>query len=345
MATNIMKIDININKRFLRGRFGHRPWWRGFLFDRPKAPNLYFFMLNFRDILLLISVFGSMGLALVWPGLGAPLAPLLTYLLIGLLFLSFLQLNPQEVWSSWKNHSLILLLMGVVKLAVLPLVLYFPFYWFWPEYAVPVLLLSGISTGVVAPFISGLVGAQTALVLGLVVLTSLAAPFSLPVLVKLLAGEELRLSFGAMFRVLALIIFLPAFLALVMKKISPVLTSQIGRFRYPLSLIFFVLINLAVFSRYQDFFRARPQELLNAALIAYLLAIVFHGVGWVLSWGQEVGLRLAQAVSLAYVNNILVVVFSAQFFGPLSPTLAAMYLLPFFTLIVPLRLLGERSKQ
>ncbi|MBI5585891.1 MAG: bile acid:sodium symporter [Deltaproteobacteria bacterium] len=302
-------------------------------------------MLNFKDILLLVAVFGSLGLALAWPDLGAPLAPLLIYFLISLLFLSFLQLNPQEIWSSWKNHGLILLLMGIIKLVALPLVLYFPFYWFWPEYALPVLLLSGISTGVVAPFISGLVGAQTPLVLGLVVLTSLVVPFSLPVLVKLLAGEELRLSFAAMFRVLALIIFLPAFLALIMKKISPGLTRRIGRIRYPLSLIFFALINQAVFSRYQDFFRARPQELLNAALIAYLLSIVFHGVGWGLSWGQEVGVRLAQAVSLAYVNNILVVVFSAQFFGPLSPTLAAMYLLPFFTLIVPLRLLGERSSE
>jgi bile acid:Na+ symporter, BASS family len=302
-------------------------------------------MLQFKDILLLVTVFGSLGLALAWPDLGAPLAPLLTGFLISLLFLSFLQLDPQTVWASWKDHGQILLLMGFIKLAVLPLVLYFPFYWFWPEYALPVLLLAGISTGVVAPFISGLVGAQTSLVLGLVVLTSLAAPFSLPLLVKLLAGEKLRLSFMVMFRVLALIIFLPAFLALVAKKTIPVFTDRISRVRYPLSLVFFALINLAVFSRYQAFFQARPRELLNAILIAYLLSIIFHGVGWGLSWGQEVSLRLAQAVSLAYVNNILVVVFSARFFGPLSPTLAAMYLLPFFTLIVPLRLLGERSRK
>ena len=302
-------------------------------------------MLNFKDILLLVAVFGSLGLALAWPGLGTPLAPLLTYFLIGLLFLSFLQLDPREVWSSWKEHGLILLLLGAIKLLALPMVLYFPFHWFWPEYALPVLLLSGISTGVVAPFISGLVGAQTPLVLGLVVLTSLVAPFSLPLLVKVLAGEELRLSFMAMFRVLALIIFLPAFLALAVKKISPGFTSLISRIRYPLSLIFFILINLAVFSRHQAFFQDRPLELLNATLIAYLLSIVFHGVGWGLFRGQEVGVRLAQAVSLAYVNNILVVVFSARFFGPLSPTLAAMYLLPFFTLIVPLRLLGERSRK
>ena len=254
-------------------------------------------------------------------------------------------MNPGEVWSSWQKNRLIILLLAVIKLGGLPVALYFPFRWLWPEYALPVLLLSGISTGVVAPFISGLVRAQTPLVLGLVVLTSLAVPFSLPFLVRQLAGAELALSFRAMFQVLAWIIFLPALSAFLLKKIGPGFTGRINRVRYPLSLTFFALINLGVFSKYQSFFRERPQELFNAAVIAFLLAFVFLGVGWGLWWGREVEVRLAQAVSLTFINNILVVVFSAQFFGPLAATLAAMYLLPFFTLIVPLRLLGERSRK
>lgn len=301
-------------------------------------------MLALKDFLLLITVFGSMGLGLLFPGWGSPLAPWLTVLLMGVLFLSFSQLNPEAVWHSWKRNRAAILVLVTVKLVGLPLALYFPFRWLWPEYALPVLLLSGISTGVVAPFISGLVGAQTSLVLGLVVLTSLAVPLSLPFLVRQLSGEQLALSFQSMFQMLALIIFLPALAAFLAQKITTGLLERINRMRYPLSLIFFALINLGVFSKYQAFFRERPQEIVYSALIAYLLAVVFLGIGWGLSWGREVDVRLAQAVSLAYMNNILVVVFSSQFFGPLAPTLAAMYLFPFFTLIVPLRLLGERAK-
>jgi BASS family bile acid:Na+ symporter len=44
---------------------------------------------------------------------------------------------------------------------------------------------------------------------------------------------------------------------------------------------------------------------------------------------------------MAIMNNVLVIVFSAQFFGALSPTLAAMYMLPFFTMIVPVKLLAQ----
>jgi BASS family bile acid:Na+ symporter len=37
------------------------------------------------------------------------------------------------------------------------------------------------------------------------------------------------------------------------------------------------------------------------------------------------------------MNNVLVIVFAARFFSPIEPTLAAMYMIPFFGLILPLR--------
>jgi bile acid:Na+ symporter, BASS family len=302
-------------------------------------------MLGLKDVLLLITIFGSMGLGLYWPGLGRPLVPWLTWFLVFLLFLSFLQLKLDDVWTSWKKHGLRLLSLGVIKLLALPIGLYFLFHRLWPEYALPVLLLSGVSTGVTAPFISGLVGAQTTLVLGMVVLTSLLLPFSLPLLVGFLSGEELRISFGAMFQVLALVIFIPALLVVVLRRVCPRLLEKLSGVRYPVSLCCFAVINLAVFSRYQGFFWARPLEILNTTLVAYVLSLIFHGVGWVIFRGQQVEVRLAQTVSLAYVNNILVVVFAARFFGPLATTLSVMYLLPFFTFIVPLRLLGGSTRR
>ncbi len=301
-------------------------------------------MFGLKDLILLITIFGSMGLGLSWPALGRPLTSGLTYFLIFLLFLSFLQLKMDEVWTSWKKHGFHLFILGIIKLLALPIVLYFLFDWLWPEYALPVLLLSGVSTGVTAPFISGLVGAQTTLVLGLVVLTSLFLPFSLPLLVRFLSGAEMQISFGAMFQVLALVIFFPALLATVLRRICPRFLERLTAVRYPLSLFCFACINLAIFSRYQGFFWERPLEILNATLVAYLLALIFHGVGWVVFRSQPTEVRLAQTVSLAYVNNILVVVFSARFFGPLAATLSVMYLLPFFTLIVPLRLLGGSTQ-
>jgi BASS family bile acid:Na+ symporter len=38
------------------------------------------------------------------------------------------------------------------------------------------------------------------------------------------------------------------------------------------------------------------------------------------------------------MNNVLVMVFGAAFFTPLEPTVAAVYTIPFYGLIIPLRL-------
>ena len=47
--------------------------------------------------------------------------------------------------------------------------------------------------------------------------------------------------------------------------------------------------------------------------------------------------QLAGAVMLGNMNNVLVIVFSSEFFGPIEPIVAAMYIIPFFGLVMPLR--------
>jgi BASS family bile acid:Na+ symporter len=44
------------------------------------------------------------------------------------------------------------------------------------------------------------------------------------------------------------------------------------------------------------------------------------------------------------MNNVLMIVFSAQFFGPRETMTAAMYLLPFFGLVLPLRYYREKIR-
>lgn len=46
---------------------------------------------------------------------------------------------------------------------------------------------------------------------------------------------------------------------------------------------------------------------------------------------------MAGAVMLGNMNNVLVIVFSSRFFGPVEPLVAAMYTIPFFAIVIPLR--------
>ncbi len=294
------------------------------------------------DLILFIVIFGSVAAAVFLPDAGKIFHPYLLGFMMLFLFLSFLKIDFSALLDTSLRSLLLLAAMALVKLIVLPTALYAIALFVMPDYAVPILLLSGISTGVVAPFLASLVAADVATVLRMVIVTSLAVPFSLPCLVKLLAGAELSIPLDLMMRLLALVIFVPMGAVLVLRRLVPQALEKIAERQYPVSLLLFALINLGVFSKYSSFFFGDPAQLLLCLAVAYVLSVIYYVTGFLLIPARQPSQRLAAGLSLALMNNVLVIVFSSRFFGPLSPTLAAMYMFPFFTMIVPVKLLAHR---
>jgi BASS family bile acid:Na+ symporter len=68
------------------------------------------------------------------------------------------------------------------------------------------------------------------------------------------------------------------------------------------------------------------------------LAVVYFVAGMLFSWGRPLPDHLSSIIAFGIMNNVLVLVLSSQFFSPIEATVAAMYTIPFFALIVPLRL-------
>ena len=83
--------------------------------------------------------------------------------------------------------------------------------------------------------------------------------------------------------------------------------------------------------------------MLAAVLISFLLFGVSTGLGWLAGWFSAGRLSgLDGAVSMVYVNNVLGIVFSAQFFGanhPEAAVLCTAYMLPLYIALIPLRAL------
>ena len=148
-----------------------------------------------------------------------------------------------------------------------------------------------------------------------------------------------------MMQMLLLVIVVPVIIVETMKRLWPKLVSTIMKRRYPISLAVFASINLAVFSKYSIFFHEHPAIILEATLTAVALGGIYLVAGLIFLFRAPVENQLASVISIGNVNNVLVLVFAAEFFGPL-PTIAAMYMIPFFGLIMPLRVyrrLRERS--
>ncbi len=291
--------------------------------------------------MLLLVIFASMGAGIGFPAVGKIFSPYPFYMLMILLFFNFLKIEFSEVIHHAGETASTLLILCMCKLLIVPVVLFFIAQALLPEYALPILLMSGISTGVLAPFISGLLNASTLLALMMVVISSLLAPLSLPALVKLLLGTTIEISFLSMVRVLIMVIFVPAFFATLLRQWVPSFLRRLETIQFPVSLVIFACVNLGVFPKYSSYFTERPAAIIGAIVVAFVLSAILHVIGFVVTLSKRKEDRLAGAVSFACMNNILIIVFSSQFFGPLAPTLAAVYILPFFLMIVPVRIAGK----
>lgn len=301
--------------------------------------------MRWRDILLIIVAFAGIAGGVFLPGPSGLFTPAALYMMMTVLFMSFLRIDYRAFRSLDRRGLAELAFWSVVKLLALPVAAWALTAWLAPQWALAVLLLSAVSTGVTAPFFAGLLGADVTRSLQLVVVTSVIVPLSLPGLVSLLMGQELEIPFAHMARMLAMVVFAPLALAYLAKRYAPVVLTVADRAGFWISLGLFFCINLGVFAPYSDFLKSQAGDVAVALVISCLLAWSLLGLAVLAGWISGGRLEpLTGAVGLTFVNNVLVIVFSARFFGPLCPLLAAVYMLPFFAQVLPLRALARRRR-
>jgi bile acid:Na+ symporter, BASS family len=302
-------------------------------------------MLRLRDLILLVVIYSSMLGGILVPKAGEVFQPFPLYCMMSFLFLSFLSISITQISDALRKSALLIAGFLLLRMLLIPVGMALLFRLIWPAYSLSALLLTGISTGVVAPFISTLLRANTPLVLVVVVLSSLLVPFTLPPLVDLLFSQTMDISVISMMRLLFMVVFVPVVLAEILKRISRPLVEILIRKQYYLSLVLFMITNLGIFSRYSDFFFQEPATILMATAAAFILGGMYFLTGLLLACRRPVEDQVATVICLGIMNNVLVIVFSSEFFTPLEPTVAAMYMIPFFGLILPLRAYKEWKKR
>ena len=300
-------------------------------------------MIRFQDALLLVVTFSSILVGVAFPEVCSLFTGLPKFCMMALLFLSFLSLSLADLWDGFRDRLGEIIYLLSIKLVFFPILIFFVFKWVAPTYAVAALLLSGISTGVVAPFFADMLDADVPRVILVVVASSILVPFSLPVLVDLLVGRQMEISLSAMIKLLSLVVFIPALGVETIRRVKPNLVAMLLQIKQPVSLILFAITNMGVFSGYASFFRTQTSIVLTAFGVALLLAVLCFAAGLVLSWKKPVQEKLSLIIMFGIMNNILVIVFGAEFFSPIEPTVAAAYCIPFFSFILPLRILKAVS--
>jgi bile acid:Na+ symporter, BASS family len=281
-------------------------------------------------------------------------APYLLILLGALLFVNLIQLETSALLSTFARAKHIALL-SLIKLVVLPLALYASTSVIYPPMALSILLLSGISTGLGAPFVANFVGSKLTLIVGLIIVTSLAVPFVLPPIVHLLYGSHFSIPLIHMMMLLSAALFAPLLGGWFTRKFTPNTASFISQ-------------KSLYFSSYSaDKHRSifKNFNLLRISSICYRDGIngIYGTAGYTISsfvtnithrtkksmnitndsdsssdmkWKRTAAIE--GFVAMAYINNILVVVFAEQFFGIETAILPALYNIPYYIGIIILKI-------
>lgn len=298
-----------------------------------------------EDVALIVAIVGSMAAGILLPAAGRLIEPYTLLWLGALLFLNLLRLNSSDLIEVFKTPRQ-LVVLSIIKLVVLPVGMYALAYVVYEPFALPILLLSGISTGLGAPFVVNVIGGQLPLVIGMIIITSIAVPFVLPSIVYTFAHTQFEIPLLYMIFLLSIALFTPLAAGWLTKKFFPAGSRFADKNSFPLSLLFIVLINWGMFAKFADFFYSEQIFLLQTITTAFLCYAAYCLVGYVGTVGNSRQEKRAGLIAMSYVNNALVAVFAFQFFGSHVAALAVLYNIPYYIGIIVIKnwyYIGGRS--
>ncbi len=246
-------------------------------------------------------------------------------------FLSCLRLDlrsTQEYVKDWKFIALATALM----LVGFPLVVWAAGL-LWPnDLMFAIYLLAAMPIGMTAALLVELAGGRAAITMMLTVTTSLLAPFTIPLLTKLLYGADISVDASGMFKDLVLVILVPFALSLAVRRFAPKLTAKAIPKSKPFSIVLLALLIASIIAKQIGPTMELTENVgylvtVIAALYAFFLAM--NLIGYWSFWWESHEVKQSASISLACMNFTLAIYLAGKFFP--RPTVV----LPLVFAIVP----------
>lgn len=271
-----------------------------------------------------IIFFGSLVMGLIFQNAAAIIHPYILYLLMAAIYLSFLKVELAVVKTELKSwpyqiylflYSLILipvaafyfttLLTGLIDLK--------------PEWAIGALLLFGAPTGAVVPTLNLLMNGRVERTLLNLVMTSIAVPLTLPILVKLLAGHAVGFDPLIMSLFLVQLIIVPLVFAFATKKLAPSFVAKIQPHVAPLSIIPLSLVIVGAVAGLRAQIVNHPALLFEILFVSTVLFLFIFIAGWFFSFKNNASDKICLSSLTTWTNIGLAIVVAAEFFGQTMP--------------------------
>ena len=299
-------------------------------------------------MLVLLSAMVSIVTGVIFPTTGMSLEPYLLVWLGGLLYVNLINLHPRHLVNTFRKPKA-LMVFTIGKLILLPCIVYVITSLVYPKLALSATLLSGISTGLGAPFAINFIGAGgIGTIAALVTISSLVVPVTLPFILYVFfedTGEFVIPIYDISF-LLVIALFIPLSLGWSTRKYVPRVSKFVAGNSLFLSVIFIILINFSMFARFSQYFFIDQSLVLTSLISASLLFALYLLVGYLLALsikGQLITTRINGIIAMTYINNILVFVVAERFFDIETAALAALYNIPYYVGLIVLRMKYSRG--
>ncbi len=297
----------------------------------------------------ILVILGGIILGLVFP---EPLKVLNTYstqLLISVFFFSSLRLSFGEVLSYAKDWRM-LLITTLYMLIVMPFALWLPTSFLSREWSVALLILGAMPTGMTIALMAEFFGGKTSLALVITTVTSLLAPFTIPLVTKIAVGQSVDIDVVRMFWSLFLTIVAPFILAMLVQKAAPKKVAKYDGLWRNLSVMAFGILITGIVASTQGgggitfTMRDAWMMLISTAILGTMTWAAYYIVRW-----RSSSDRMTIALCMLYMNNTLALFVGERFFKELGVVPKQILLLLVVNALLPMlklaamRVLGTKQ--
>ncbi|MCP4050002.1 MAG: hypothetical protein GY730_04780 [bacterium] len=270
------------------------------------------------------------------PDLLNPFEGYVRYIVMIIMGLLFLKVDILDLITHIKKPWFILYVC-FINMIVTPVIIYILFHSFGTDFAIAVVLLASLPSGVTAAVITDIMKGRTPLSLTIIIVTNLVATFTIPFIFWLLFKTSLSLSYWHLFKDLASIVFIPLLIAKILKRVL-IKEHIILKLQDYANVLIMILVSLMIMISvaYQaDYILTNYKELLKILGILYILFFTLQIIGYFsVFWRNKKGGKVAVSNSNMVMNIFLGILLGLAFFPPKVVTIIIMAFIPWSTMIV-----------
>jgi bile acid:Na+ symporter, BASS family len=294
--------------------------------------RVFHFIENYFWVFLLAGI----ALGLSYPVYNDFFMSLLKPLLMLMLLLVFLKTNLVQILTQIRDYRLMLYLL-CLYMFIIPLALFAGINFINREFAIGILLLTAMPAAVSSPTLTDIVKGNIALSASIAIITSLVAPFTVPVIFMLVKYEGLSINSLEMFTDLAILVFVPLVLSIIIRRIGPGLVEKgENKFTSVNILIIFIMVYAAMGSQ-RELILTDTLNVFWKVGYMYLVYLILHIIGYFIGKRLDKPGQIAVTISTVYKNNGMAIVLAAIHFEPAILVLMILSEFPWNTLLAPYR--------